>query len=80
MPTVFHSAKCLCCMRSQSTVAERLKDAKDATRRDAKEAMASGMACIKAERKRKREAEYETMRAVRRGGPSGVVRRLSMNQ
>ena len=47
---------------------------------DAKESMARGMVCIKAERKRKREAEYEAMRAVRRGGPSGVVRRLSMNQ
>jgi hypothetical protein len=94
MPTVFHSAKCLCCMRFQSNVAEKVKDAK---MRDAKEAKARGMMAIKAERKRKREAERErdmmaikaerkrkreaereAMMAARRGGPRGVVRRLRM--
>ena len=64
MPTVFHFAKCICCMRFQSNVAEKVKSS---TMRDAEKANARDRAVMKVARKRKRETECETALAAKGG-------------
>ena len=70
MPTLFHSAECLCCIRFQRETKEGMAAMK-AERKRKREAEREA---IKAERKRKREAEREAMMDV--WWPRRVVRRL----
>jgi hypothetical protein len=56
MPRVFHFAKCICCMRFLSDVAEKVKSS---SMRDAEKAKARDRADVTAARKRKRDAEAE---------------------